>query len=47
MRRLAQWDSTYHTELKGSQFETHRWARPGWALGANLIIINLISTTDY
>ena len=28
----------HNTELKGSEFKTHRWARPGWALGPNLIM---------
>ena len=38
MRTLAQWYNAQYTELKGSQFRFHRWARPGWVLGPNLIM---------
>ena len=37
MMRLEKWDSTKHTELKRSQFETHRWAKSQWTLRPNLI----------
>ena len=41
--RLTQWDNMWLTELKGCQFELHQFARPGWALGLNLIMRLLVT----